>query len=406
MVQEVISTTLISADDSWMLWAILIIFAAVSIYLEQNFKWAEKISGPVIGLILAVIATNTKLIPSAAPTYDTIWGYCIPISVAMLLFRADLRKIVKETGKAFICVNIAAVGTVVGSIVAFLLLKNAIPELYKMSGIMTASYVGGGVNFFAVADTVSPNPDILSAAVVADNFVMALSFLVLLWIPGTGFFRKHYKHPHETAVEARGAAEGSKAKTLSAAYWGKREICLLDLATTVALAFAIATAAGKLSSLLGSVTTGMLKTIVGNQFVILTILAVTLSTLFSKFFSNLKGAQEIGTFLIYIFFVVIGCPADLWLIITQAPLLFVFCIIMAAFNIGTLLGLGKLFKLNIEELMLASNATLGGPSTAGAMAVAKGWESLVVPGILIGLWGYIIGTPLGIFVSQWLSTWF
>lgn len=397
------TSTLIAAEDSWMLWAILIVFAAASIYLEQNFKWAEKISGPVIGLILAVIATNTKLIPASAPTYDAIWEYCIPVSVAMLLFRADLKKIVRETGQAFLCVNVAALGTVIGSIVAFLALRNAIPELHKMSGVMTASYVGGGVNFFAVADSLKPDADILSAAVVADNFVMALSFLLLLWIPGAPFFRKHYKHPHEAAAGKGGAAEG--AKTLSAAYWGKREISLMDLAATVALAFAIATAAGKLAGLLGGVTSGMLKTILGNQFVILTILSVALSTLFPKFFNGLKGAQEIGTFMIYIFFVVIGCPADLWLILTQAPLLFVFCVIMAFFNVAVLLGFGKLFKLNIEELMLASNATLGGPSTAGAMAVAKGWENLVVPGILIGLWGYIIGTPLGIFMSQWLSAW-
>ncbi len=398
-----LASTLVSADDSWMLWAIIILFAAASIYLEQNYKWAEKISGPVIGLILAVIATNTKLIPSEAPTYDAIWEYCIPISVAMLLFRADIKKIVKETGQAFLCVNIAALGTVLGAIVAFLAFRNVIPELNKMSGIMTASYVGGGVNFFAVAETVQPSADTISAAVVADNFVMALSFLLLLWIPGSKFFRKHYKHPHEAAVETRGNT--SNAKTLSAAYWGKREISLLDLATTIALAFAIATAAGKFAGLLGGVTSGVLKTILGNKFVILTILSVTLSSVFPKFFNGLKGAQEIGTFLIYIFFVVIGCPADLWIIITQAPLLFVFCVIMAVFNIGVLLLVGKLFKLNIEELMLASNATLGGPSTAGAMAVAKGWDSLVVPGVLIGLWGYIIGTPLGIFISEWLGTW-
>ncbi|PNX68343.1 hypothetical protein L195_g063937, partial [Trifolium pratense] len=43
---------------------------------------------------------------------------------------------------------------------------------------------------------------------------------------------------------------------------------------------------------------------------------------------------------------------------------------------------GKLFKLDLKLLLLASNANIGGPTTACGMAKAKGWESLVVPGIL------------------------
>ncbi|PNX63896.1 hypothetical protein L195_g053744, partial [Trifolium pratense] len=42
----------------------------------------------------------------------------------------------------------------------------------------------------------------------------------------------------------------------------------------------------------------------------------------------------------------------------------------------------KLFKLDLKLLLLASNANIGGPTTACGMAKAKGWESLVVPGIL------------------------
>lgn len=47
------SSTFISANDIWVLWAALIVFAAASIYLEQNYKCAEHISGPVIRLIFA-----------------------------------------------------------------------------------------------------------------------------------------------------------------------------------------------------------------------------------------------------------------------------------------------------------------------------------------------------------------
>jgi uncharacterized membrane protein len=403
--------TLVQANDTWLLWAALFVFASVSIFLEQNYKWAEKLSGPVIGLILAVLAVNFRIIPTASAVYDAVWDYFIPLSVAMLLFRANIKSIIKDTGKMFLCFNIGAVGTLIGAIIAFFLLKDYIPELDKMAGILTGSYIGGGVNLFAVASSTKISQTMLSAEVIADNFVMAIVIFVLLWIPSSTFFKKRYNHPFQSQIEARGKSSG--AKTMSAAFWGRKDISLLDIALTVATAFLIVAVATKISGLLKSLTSvpesnsgfwaGLPSLILGNQYVMLTVISVILTSLFPKYFEKLKGAQEIGTYLIYIFFVVIGCPADIKDVIFNAPLLFVFCGLIAFINIGWTLLIGKLFKQNIEELTLASNANIGGPSTAAAMAVAKGYDMLVVSAILVGLWGYIIGTPLGLIIARWFS---
>ena len=49
------------------------------------------------------------------------------------------------------------------------------------------------------------------------------------------------------------------------------------------------------------------------------------------------------------------------------------------------------------------NANLGGAPSAAAMAVSAGWPKLVTPGILVGVWGYVIGTPVGIMVIEILN---
>ena len=112
-----------------------------------------------------------------------------------------------------------------------------------------------------------------------------------------------------------------------------------------------------------------------------------------------------AVFLLYIFLFVIGLPSNLVDAIHKAPMMFVLCLIMAVTNLVFTLVVGKLLKLNLEDLLVSVNATLGGPPSAVAMAVSRGWSEFVLPALLVGIWGYIIGTPLGLVVGATLKDW-
>src|SRR5699024_5204839 len=121
------------------------------------------------------------------------------------------------------------------------------------------------------------------------------------------------------------------------------------------------------------------------------------------FFDKLGGASESGIFLIYICFVVLGTPASCATIVKSTPLLLIFVMILFIFNVGLRLLLGRVLKYNIEEILLASNATAGGPTTAAALAIGKGWTDLVGPILIVGTLGYVIGNYAGTLMYQWLS---
>jgi uncharacterized membrane protein len=124
-----------------------------------------------------------------------------------------------------------------------------------------------------------------------------------------------------------------------------------------------------------------------------------------RWLARIHGAEEFGGYLLYVFLFVIGLPADLWVVFSQVPLMFVFCLIMAVMNMVFAFGLGKIFRLDLEDLVLAVNASIGGPPTAAAMAISLGWSKLVLPGLLVGIWGYTIGTAVGLAVGELLMRW-
>lgn len=144
--------------------------------------------------------------------------------------------------------------------------------------------------------------------------------------------------------------------------------------------------------------------ILGDQFLLLTTLTILLTVVFPRYFERLRGSQEIGTYLIYLFFVVIGIPADLRIILMNAPLLLAFVFVIAMSNLLVSLFCGKLFRFRLDEILLACNASVGGPTTAAAMAIAKGWRGLVAPVMLVGTFGYLIGNYVGTFLGTWFST--
>ena len=147
----------------------------------------------------------------------------------------------------------------------------------------------------------------------------------------------------------------------------------------------------------------MINTLLGNQYLIITTISVICASVFPQFFGEIAGTQEIGTFLIYLFFFVIGVPASLIEIIQNSPLLLVFCMIIVLVNMLITFLFGKLFHFHLEEIILASNANIGGPTTAVAMAISKGWTELVAPIMLVGTMGYVIGNYIGTFVGTILA---
>ena len=99
-------------------------------------------------------------------------------------------------------------------------------------------------------------------------------------------------------------------------------------------------------------------------------------------------------------------------VVAGGPPLLGFLTILYATHLSVVIGLGTAARgalattrwgaelamrcLTLPQLLIASNANIGGPATASALAMGSRWPSLISPSLLVGNAGYAIATPLAI----------
>ena len=376
---------LIGPDQDFALWSILIALAGFGFWCER-YPWGRKYSGVMLLITAAIILANLKIIPTSAPAYDAVWNYLVPIAIPLLLFEADLKRIVRESGPTLIAFIIGSAAVVAGVIIGVSFLDLG-PNEAELAGIFTGTYIGGGLNFAAVAEASGmQDGSMLAAAVAADNVVTNLHFLLIIFLPGFAWMARRYPTHHMDNAEQFTAESQAKLHRIA-------DLDIAGLLAALALAFMLAAAGGALAEFLGK-----------PQFAILVTTALTLlfATFLPQQVRKLSGHREAGNVMMFIFLASVGATADIWQLIAIGPVLFMFASIIIIVHLIIVFGVGKILKLDLAELAMASAVCIGGPSSAAALASAKGWRDLLIPGVLAGSFGYAVGSFIGISVVEWL----
>ncbi|MDZ7764884.1 MAG: DUF819 family protein [Melioribacteraceae bacterium] len=353
----------------------------------EKTKIGSKLSGAVIAILTTFVLSNLSIIPAASEVYDTVWSYLVPLAIPTLLFKANLKRIIKEAGPTLIAFTLGGIGTIIGTLISFSLIELG-EEGWKLAGIFCSTYIGGSMNYVAAAEAVQLHSgDLLTSGIAADNLVMTLYFLLLFAIPSISFLQKRFRTHHEDRAQNN---EGVEIKSVS----DSQELSLTTLSQTLAIATVVCAIGFSLQDVTG---------IAGSGILIITALVVILATSFPERIGKIEGADKVGTFLMQIFFAAIGASANIGVVLSVGPVLFIFAAIILTVHITFLLTAGKLFNLDLAEIVIASNANMGGPTTAAAMAVARKWDNLVIPAILVGTLGYAVATFIGAGVGYWLQ---
>ncbi|XP_048427085.1 uncharacterized membrane protein YjcL isoform X2 [Pyrus x bretschneideri] len=267
------------------------------------------------------------------------------------------------------------IATTVGTVVAYLLvpMRSLGSNSWKIAAALMGRHIGGAVNYVAISDALGVSPSILAAGLAADNVICAVYFSTL--------FALASRVPPEPPVSGDGIAKGADSEPAN-------KLPLIQTATSLAVSLAICKAGHYVTKYYG---------IQGGILPAVTAIVVILATVFPRQFAYLAPTGEaMAMILMQVFFTVVGASGNIWSVINTAPSIFLFALIQVAVHLAVILGMGKLFGFELKQLLIASNANVGGPTTACGMATAKEWPSMIVPGILVGIFGIAIATFIGI----------
>ncbi|MEM1112804.1 MAG: DUF819 family protein [Pseudomonadota bacterium] len=377
---------MIGPDETLLLAAVLLVLTAVSMAAE-NTRWGRAATAPLIILIGAMLLANANVIPHEAPLYSVVSGFFVPAAIPMLLMRADLKRVVRESGPMLLAFTVAVTLTIVGCFVAAALVDMGEYEA-AIAAALTASYIGGSLNFVSTAQTVGLDGSTYVAALSADVVGAVLFLVLLMLLPSLALARRwmpsRFIEDAQVSVDHAAAEEGPTGRPFN----------LLFAANGVALSLVICSIAQALVSWMGY----------PQLFIVsITIVALLVANLAKPLLRYVAFEFEIGMLFMFVFFAAIGAGADIFEVVDSALPASLFIVLLVLVHLLLLLPIGRWLKLDLAEAMVASNACILGPPTAAALAASKGWRDLVTPGLLVGILGYSIGTFIGIAIYGVLS---
>jgi uncharacterized membrane protein len=345
-------------------------------------------------VILTAIEANLGLVPTTdTPLYDAIFAYVTPFALFVLLLNVNLQDLRRAGLPMLTMFLIGSVGTIVGVVVSMWLFngpQSVGSQFFALAGMFTGTYIGGSINFHAVAlhYGVAKSGNLFVAATAADNIMTALWMIATLAIPQ---FLQRIRPRTLPALTGKPTPETALTEAPEA---DSETLAPRDLALLVALGLGAMWLSKQLATAMPAL-----------PFVlILTTIALALAQI--RAVNRLRGGRVLGLTAIYVFLAVIGAYCDMAALIHDGQLavvLFGMICTLVLIHAGFVFGLGAIFRQDWAVLGIASQANIGGATSALALARSLNRPDLQLSAVLVGSLGNAIGTYLGILVAELLK---
>lgn len=383
-------------NDPIYILAVLSLNVFLSEWLVRH-SFCRHFGTALLVIVLTAIVANLGLIPAStvgSPVYDGVFEYVAPLAIFWLLLQVSIRDILKAGTPMLVMFLIGAMGTLVGVLVGMWAINGSesIGEQYRaIGGMFTGTYIGGSVNFSALAlhYGVARDGVLYGATTAVDNIMTAVWMVVTIAVPRAlrGVWPRPSRAPIEKPADKASNRGDDDTETVRP----------LDLALILAVGATALWLSDHLAAYLAK------RELPVPSILILTTVALILGQIPAV--ARLRGSRLMGMFAVYLFLATIGAFCDfaaLGEIRELGTTLLIFVTVVVAIHGVITFGMGALLRLDPDVVAVASQANIGGGTSALALARSLQRSDLVLPAILVGSLGYGVGTYLGFLTAGYL----
>ncbi len=338
--------------------------------------------------------------------------YLLPAALVLMTLSIDLKAIANLGSKALIMFLTGSLGIIVGGPIAILIVSIFSPEsvggngfdaIWRGLSTIAGSWIGGGANQAAMYEIFKYTPEKYGGMVLVDIFVANVWMAIILLGVGKTERIDRWLKADTSAIE--------KLKIKVTEFTNKitRVPTLGDYMIMLGLAFTAVGAAhffgGHISSFLienvpAVADTANFLSFLGSGFfwmvVIATAAGIAMSFTKAKNYEG-AGASKIGGMFIYILVATIGMKVDLGRVL-ENPGLIAIGFIWISIHAALMILVAKLIKAPYFFLAVGSQANVGGAASAPVVA-AEFHPSLTSVGVLLAVFGYVVGTGGALFCA-------
>lgn len=388
-------------DHPLLILAVLSFTIAVSEWLVRR-TMLRHLGSALLVIVLTAIWANLGVIPTYSEevsVYGAIFDNVAPLAIFLLLLQVHLRGVLRAGPAMLSLFALGALGTVVGVVAGMAVVggSRAFGELhFALGGMFVGTYTGGSINFNAVALEYGVIKDglLYAGAAAVDNAATTVWMAATVALPRL-LTRSH--GPSSLTATASVTNDPSSTPTEHADH-DRETVSPFDVSLLMGLGAACVWLSRALEHWIDATTGVGIPSII-----ILTTIALALAQWGP--IHRLEGTRVMGWLAVMLFLAVIGALCNLSALRAIGALgqrLALFVSVIVAVHGVIVFGVGRLVGADPAMTAVASQANIGGSTSALALARSLGRADLMLPAILIGSLGNAVGTYLGFLTAAWL----
>lgn len=355
-------------------------------YLAARFKFFNKVGtimvSYAVGLVVAQFMEHTDTLKSIQTSVSSA---AIMLALPILLMDLKLSSLKSIAGKTAVSSLIALVVVTVVVAISNLYFKDRVTDSWQIGGMLIGIYTGGTVNLASIQKALGVSQDTYIAVHTFDTMWSTLYLFVLLVFSGQFSFARN---------KTKKSGWKPAKKIFDALYWLKKS-ALKNTLIQVLLAILVA----GLSVGVGFV----FKPDIRDAAIMLavTTIGVLAAVIISK--TNVKVSTGPGNYFLNMFGLTLASMADFRNIIhADSDLIFwIAAVLFGSFILHFMIG--KICRVDSATTMVVSVAFICSPPFVPVISKSYKRDDLLLPGLVVGVSGYVIGNYLGVLIAYFLK---